>query len=347
MARPAKPWYWKARDAWYVTIQGKRVPLCKGKANKNEAYRRFLELDADQTRAVTARITGKEVCDFYIKHAKANLKPKTHRWYAMYLEPFGKTVAKTDANDVKPKDVTDFINEHPEWNTTTRAGAVTAIKRAWQHAHAEGRITLNHLKPMKKPRALRRDEIIDEREAALFIKAAKPEFRSLLEFIHATGCRPGEAALIERRHVQLHHKEVRFRIGEDKTSGRTGKPRVIHLNETATAILTELMQKGGTGRLFRNSKGNPWTEFSIAIAARKARDRAGLDERAVAYSFRHLWATNALARGVPLAIVAEMMGNSPEIVAKVYSHLSDKKQLLLDAANTVRPSQNAKTATAE
>ncbi|MDR3635701.1 MAG: hypothetical protein P4L84_18000 [Isosphaeraceae bacterium] len=54
-------------------------------------------------------------------------------------------------------------------------------------------------------------------------------------------------------------------------------------------------------------------------------------------AFRHHWATNALARGVTLAIVAEMIGNSPEIVARVYSHLSDKKQLLLDAANRVRP----------
>jgi hypothetical protein len=54
---------------------------------------------------------------------------------------------------------------------------------------------------------------------------------------------------------------------------------------------------------------------------------------------RHYRTTDALSQGVPLSAVAEMMGNSPEIVAKVYSHLSDKKALLMDAANAVRPSK--------
>jgi hypothetical protein len=34
-----------------------------------------------------------------------------------------------------------------------------------------------------------------------------------------------------------------------------------------------------------------------------------------------------------------MVGNSPEIVAKVYSHLSDKKALLMAVANGIRPSK--------
>jgi site-specific recombinase XerD len=143
--------------------------------------------------------------------------------------------------------------------------------------------------------------------------------------------------MMERRHVDLHNREVRFRIGEDKTSGKTGKPRVIHLNETATAMVSAVISAGQTGILFRNSRGQPWNEHSISHAVRKIRERTGLDGRAVAYALRYHWATDALARGVPLATVAEMMGNSPEMVAKVYSHLSDKKALLLKAANEVRP----------
>ena len=143
--------------------------------------------------------------------------------------------------------------------------------------------------------------------------------------------------MIERRHVDLANSEVRFRIGEDKTSGKTGRPRVIHLNDAATAILSGLLAGGAAGPLFRNSRGHPWNEHSINSAVSKIRMRTGLDSRVVAYALRHHWATDALARGVPLATVAEMMGNSPEMVAKVYSHLSDKKALLLKAANDVRP----------
>jgi site-specific recombinase XerD len=100
-----------------------------------------------------------------------------------------------------------------------------------------------------------------------------------------------------------------------------------------------LLATGATGPLFKNSRGRPWTDNSIDSAVRKIRLRTGLDNRVVAYALRHHWATDALARGVPLATVAEMLGNSPEMVAKVYSHLSDKKALLLAAANQVRPPQ--------
>jgi integrase len=336
--RQAKPWYWKERDVWCITRNGKRVILARGKANRKEAYRRFLELAPEETRSVTARVTGKEVCDLYVEHAESNLKPKTYRWYKMILDRFGNTVRLIDANEVQPKHVTDHIKAHKnEWNVTTRCGVITAIKRAWAWAEEEGHITLNPLRKIKKPRPQRRDEIPDDREVKVLLKTAKPELRLLLTFVYHTGCRPGEAAMIERRHVNLVNREVRFKIGEDKTSGRTGKPRVIHLNDAALQILTALMSVVAPGPLFRNSRGNPWTEFAISLGIRKIRERTGLDERSVAYALRHHWATDALARGVPLATVAEMMGNSPEIVAKVYSHLSDKKSLLLDAANAVRP----------
>lgn len=337
MSRPAKPWYWKARDAWYVTIKGKRVRLVEGKSSRNEAYRRFLAIDASKVKTTTARVTGKEVCELFLEHARLNLKPKTHNWYKMILDRFGPAVATMDGNDVSPKELTKFIADHPQWNVTTRCGVITAVKRAWKWAADEGHITLNPLAKVKKPRPVRREEIPDDSEIRTFMQAAKPEFRMLLEFLHETGCRPGEASMIERRHVDLVNREVRFRIGEDKTSGKTGRPRVIHLNEAAASILARLMAAGGTGRLFRNSRGRPWNEYSISCAARSIRYRTGLDSRAVVYALRHHWATDALARGVPLATVAEMMGNSPEIVAKVYSHLSDKKALLLEAANKVRP----------
>jgi integrase len=337
MGRTAKPWLWKARDAYYVTVQGKRIRLVEGKAGIKEAYRRFLTLNPEETKSITARVTGKEVCELFVVFARTNLKPKTHEGYKRFLLPFAAHVGNIDGNEVQPKHVTRFLEQCPAWGKTTRYNAITAIKRAWNWADNEGHLTLNLLAKMKKPRPARREEIPDDREIARFLATAKPDFRLFLDFLYATGCRPGEATIIERRHVDLANREVRFRIGEDKTSGKTGKPRVIHLSEDATAILAKLLAAGPSGALFRNSRGNPWNEHSIACAVRKIRERAGLDGRTVAYALRHHWITDALARGVPLATVAEMSGNSPAIVAKVYAHLSDKKALLMQAADMVRP----------
>ncbi|MDR3635702.1 MAG: tyrosine-type recombinase/integrase [Isosphaeraceae bacterium] len=337
MARPAKPWYRKDRDAWYVEIDGRQRKLADGKSSQTEAYRRYLELKPDPKNPTTARLTSKEVAGLFLKHAKANLKPKTHRWYAMFLDRFTATIGHMDANEIKPMHITDFLDDNPQWNPTSRRGAITSIKRAWNWAHEEGRITLNQIAKVKRPRALKREDILDERECLLYIKSAKEPLNEFLEFIYETGCRPGEAAMIEPRHFKLAFHEVRFRIGEDKTSGKTGKPRVIQLTPRAEEILVGLSKRVKTGTLFRNSRDNKWTEYAIDLAARKARDRAGLDERAVPYTLRHRWATDALARGVSVEVVAEMMGSSVEVVLRTYCHLSDHKDLLLAAAKKARP----------
>jgi integrase len=144
--------------------------------------------------------------------------------------------------------------------------------------------------------------------------------------------------MIEKRHVDLKNQEIRFKIGEDKTSGKTGKPRVIHLNDAALDMISRLVCTYPTGPLFRNMKGQPWNSDSMNCATRQARKKAGLDNNlAVAYAIRHQYITDALANGVPIAIVAEMTGTSAEMIAKVYSHLSEKKTLFLEAANRVRP----------
>lgn len=238
---------------------------------------------------------------------------------------------------MQPRNVTKFLEGRPTWGKTTRFNATTAIKRAWSWALAEGHVTLNPIVRMKRPKPGKRDQIPDDRDLDLFIRTAKPSFREFLTFISQAGCRSGEARIMERRHVNLADREVRFQIGEDKTSGKTGKPRVIHLNEAAWATLTRLTHLYPTGPLFRNSQGRAWTRYAINCASRKIRERASLDARCVPYAFRHQWATDALAQGRSIAIVVEMMGNSPEIVAKTYSHLSEKKPLLMEIAEGVRP----------
>ena len=98
--------------------------------------------------------------------------------------------------------------------------------------------------------------------------------------------------MMEKRHVDLQNRELRFKIGEDKTSGKTGRPRVIHLNDTALAMVRSYMALYPTDPLLRNSRGKPWTDYAINCAVRKARLKAGLgDNLAVAYAVRHQYIT--------------------------------------------------------
>src|SRR5271166_3764580 len=131
MARPAKPWYRKARDAWYVMHRGKQVMLAKGKANRATAYREFLRLMDRHDPEVAAKGSAMQACNLFLVYARAKLKPKTLTGYTHYLPKFCEGIADMDANKVMPKHVTDFLNLHPDWSSTTRYNAIRYIKRAW------------------------------------------------------------------------------------------------------------------------------------------------------------------------------------------------------------------------
>lgn len=340
MSRPAKPWYRKDRDQWCVYVKGELVKLVKGKANRNEAYRRFLMLTSGTSDSPipTARLTSKELCSLFVIHAQSTLKPNSAKFYKQFLDEFGEHAGMMDANAMSPLVVTTYIETHKDWGANTRAGAIKSIKRAWNWAAEEGRITNNNIQKVKLPRPVRRESIPDDKDFIKLVNTAEPHIKEVLVFLYLTGCRPTEAAMIERRHISLQNREIRFKIGEDKTSGKTNKRRVIHLSDAALAHVKKIMDRGEPGTLFKNTKGKAWTRYSIAKAVQRTRGRVkgGVSDDCIPYAFRHHWATDAIARGVSISSVAEMMGNSPAVVASTYSHLSDRKSILIEGANMAR-----------
>jgi hypothetical protein len=71
MACPASPWYRSDRDTWYEYCNGRPIKLCSGKANKKEAYRRFLELEDDTIHETsTERCKAKDLLAAFLRHAE-------------------------------------------------------------------------------------------------------------------------------------------------------------------------------------------------------------------------------------------------------------------------------------
>ena len=64
----------------------------------------------------------------------------------------------------------------------------------------------------------------------------------------------------------------------------------------------------------------------------------------VAYGLRHLFATDGLERGVPIATMAELLGHSStKMISERYSHLADRHEHLKSALEVVRgPKANGK-----
>jgi integrase len=340
MARHPHPWYRKDRDAWYVTVGGKRIKLADGKANRKAALAAFHKLmvgTPSSTESGGGFLTG-EVVDLFLGCVRSTVTARTLQGYEEKLRPFAERWPHLPASEAAPMHVTEWLGEHPAWGPTTRFNAVTAVKRCWKWAFDEGRIAANHISKCKKPTPKTRANIPDpDGIKAMLDGILSPYFRDLMTFINETGCRPSEATRMTARNLELDEAARVARI-RGKTTAKTGKLRVIYMSDRATEIVRRLAAKHPKGLLFRNEDGNEWTKSAINCQMIRLRRRTGLGKEAVAYALRHHWITDALAKGVPIKTVAQLAGHSSTaMIDRVYSHLVDRQTVLQEAVDLVRP----------
>jgi integrase len=159
-----------------------------------------------------------------------------------------------------------------------------------------------------------------EQEIAALLEHADPDLRDLIQFWRGTGCRTGEALKITPADFSPRARTVTLR--DHKTSGKTGRLRVIVLDDAAFEVVQRRVigvaidqpifttQHGGRGWKM-NNLSHHWIEL---------RAKAGVRETVTPYSFRHLWASDAIESGVDLSKVAKMMGSSTAVVERYYAH---------------------------
>lgn len=299
MPRAPKPWYRKDRKAWYAWIGGRQIRLSE---DYKEAVAIFHRLMLDASRP-TARVdlTVPVLCDLFAGHVKRTLAPTTFAWYVGHLERWAGHCNARKADSIRPKDLTAWLAKHADWSPSTRRGAITAVKRAWAWAVAEGHLAANHLAHYKRPPMGRR-AVMSPDDVPTLIAAIRPNsaLSDLVTGLLETGCRPGELAGITAADVAP---------GGDRAivRGKTGE-RTVYLSSRAADLLAQLAIKHPEGPLFRNSRGHAWDRNAMRCAFRRLRRKTGI-EGATAYALRHLYATLAIERGVDPLTLAELMGH--------------------------------------
>jgi integrase len=337
MGRTPKAWWWEDRGGWYTTISGKREMLAKGKAAKKEAERRLHQLlAADRVAAPTeSGPTLDWIAYRFLDAVERDKAPLTFEYYRRHLKPLCDRHGATAAVDIKPAHVEDWLAT-TTWGSTTRAGAITSVKRLYRWAYKRGDIKMNPLADMEKPRARTRDAILTPEQFGEVLKVARERsWRDFLVALWETGCRPREVATVTAADVDL---VAGTWTVVNKTRHATTPTRTIHLTPAMVEMSRRLVETRPAGPLFVNRLGNPWTRNATACRFAQIRKKLGYGPEATAYSLRHLYATDALDRGVPIATVAELMGHrDTAMISKVYSKLRDRSGHLRDAAATIRP----------
>lgn len=346
MARPAEPWRWEERSGWYAWIHGSRRRLASFDEGKRVAIRRLSELVGKAEGASAETPPVGEVIRLYLadlrrRRNEGAVDPQTRDDAKRRLAGFAEMHGDTAADQIRPHHVQSWLDTKTAWGATSRHDGVSTVKSAFRWAVKQGHVERNPLAELEKPKRAARREVIPPPADIdrMFRAIIAPCHSDLFLFMAETGCRPKEARTLEA--AWLDRAEGLAVLERHKTRKKTGKPRVIYLTPIAAEIAFRLADLNPVGPIFRNTKGNPWTRSAVVQAMESFKIRAGVGDEMVTYALRHAYATEALARKVPAAHVAELMGHSDLRMMKNYSHLSEKTESLKQAARAARPDGQA------
>lgn len=319
MARHPKPWFWKARKEYYVTIRGKQHRLGP---NKKEAYKRFHELMSKPERVIASG-TVAELIEKFMDWTETN-RPKSYEWYKKRIDKFYAVIAPLRVSSIRPYHVQQELDKH-DWSEAFKAGCVTAVKRVFNWSVEQGYIDHSPLQGLKKPAPSHREQTISQTEFDEALKCVPNQnFKDIAGFIWYTGCRPEEAVKITPEMVDS--SRIILPRPEAKKKKR---PRVIYLCDEAKEIVERNI--GNSPTLFLNTKGNPWTAYAIACTWGRIQKKTG--KRYCSYALRHSYITHKLKTGTDTVTLAHLVGHEDtSMISKVYGHVAlDPEHMLKQA----------------
>src|SRR4051812_19301756 len=172
MPRPNKVWFRKDVGWWMVTLQGEKVRLAQGRANKKLAEQKLHELLAVRPEAPsspTARVA--DIIEQFLAVSRPQLSTETMRNYDWYGQTFAEHSGLVLASDLKPHHVTAFLTGKKDWGPTTQFNAKRSLFRIFSWAESEGLVARNPLKGMKRPKPAPRGRALTEAEFRKLLKA--------------------------------------------------------------------------------------------------------------------------------------------------------------------------------
>lgn len=273
---------------------------------------------------INCSITIGVLIDKFLISTKLFSAPATHKWYAHYLHSFRAYAGEQRAEQLTASVVYSWLQKcHGRKSASTQHAAARTIVRALNWAIDENILNRSPLSGFRKPTPSHREALVTPEQYALCLRTSRDPLRYGIKFLWHTGCRPQEFRIIESRWVA----GQKIILPKQQSKGKRFR-RVIYLDSMATGLAARLSEQRGTGPIFRNSEGNAWSKDGLALAFRRLREQTGIDGLC-AYSIRHSFITRLLERGVDVATVAAISGNSPRMVLDVYSHVTANEARLL------------------
>jgi integrase len=327
--RHSELWLRTQTGYWMTTIAGKQVKLSQDRAEARKMLYDLLAHRDDQ--AQTIRPSFRKLADLYLCHCERTQAKTTFTNKKHYLNLFCKQIGRKAVADLRPHHVSAWVAANPHWNESTQSTVKGYLLSVVGWAVAEGLVPDHHLGTMSAGQFRRRERILTQVERQQIRQAVShnPDLADFLSALELTGARPfSEVAKITAAMIDWATMTIPF--DKHKTM-KKGKKRTIYLTESLSALLKRKAERRPCGSLFVTRLGNPWSAPALCWHLRKLQKKLGIP-KLITYSWRHTFITDALAKGLSADLVAELVGNSPQTIARFYSHLESRRDVMRKAA---------------
>ena len=227
---------------------------------------------------------------------------------------------------------------------TSTSRLLSSLKRFYQHALRQGRITADptlNIDSPKLPRGLPKTLTEEDVEKLL----AAPDVtdplglrdRTMLETLYASGLRVSEL-------VTLKVAQVSQDMGVVRIVGKGAKERLVPLGEEALSWIRRYLQearprildKRTADAMFVTSRGAEMTRQSFWYLLKRHAARAGLTRPLSPHTLRHAFATHLLNHGADLRVVQLLLGHSDISTTQIYTHVARERLKQLHAKHHPR-----------
>jgi site-specific recombinase XerD len=160
---------------------------------------------------------------------------------------------------------------------------------------------------------------------------------ALVEVLAGCGPRAAETCGLQVRHPELDLERPILRISRRAKGGKRRNVPIPHRTEVALraylaerAALAEvnpLLGLAPQAQLFLRSDGQPLSTTALDRVVRRLAATAGvaMPGDAAAHAFRHYFASQLAARGVPLALIQQLLGHESAATTAIYTKVAGRE----------------------
>lgn len=331
-----RPYYLRARKAWYldVTLPNGKHSQIRLADKRSDAFDLWKSMLRREQRSAAGDPLFCELADSWLEWIESRVK--IGKLSSDYLTRAGGNMVR-------------FVKAHPSlpacdltadlalkwasgqgWANDTIATAIGNLRTCLRWAASTKRIADGSaLDGCEIPRRNRR-EVIANRTIYLTMFADcrfmphrnQKRFALFLLILWRTGCRPGELRALTIEQVDF--ERGLWIQAKHKSASKTGRPRVVYLDPCTLTAIRMLSAGRKSGPVFTGMRNKPLSRTSLRLRMKRLSERCNCPG-VVAYSFRHGFATEALAANVSVPVVAQLMGHSSSsMVERVYGHIDQR-----------------------